>query len=181
MEVVKCGGTPSLRTRMCHTDKAHRKYGGGTSSVQIRVCSTKECLQCGSFTTSVRRRCIFNMDTGVQCGRFTPSVRRTRISHPRRRYLLCWDIRGCAIFLGTLLLTNSWAGYQFGRKILKQGNILLRNPPNFFVEHMTKSQNQLYCFKSGKNYIFITNQILSFSLVIHNYTLFTRIICRKSA
>ena len=31
------------------------------------------------------------------------------------------------------------------------GDILLRNRPNFFVEHMTKSQNQPYRFKSGKN------------------------------
>ena len=31
------------------------------------------------------------------------------------------------------------------------GNILLGNRPNFFVEHMTKSQNQPYRFKSGKN------------------------------
>ena len=34
-----------------------------------------------------------------------------------------------------------------------QGNILLGNRPNFFVEHMTKSQNQPYHFKSGKKYI----------------------------
>ena len=34
-----------------------------------------------------------------------------------------------------------------------QGNTLLGSPPNFFVEHLTKSQNQRYCFKTGKNYI----------------------------
>ena len=39
------------------------------------------------------------------------------------------------------LLENSRAGYQFWRKILKQGNILLGNPSNFFVEHVTKNQN----------------------------------------
>ena len=33
------------------------------------------------------------------------------------------------------------------------GNILLGNRPNFFVEHMTKSQNQPYRFKSGKKCI----------------------------
>ena len=49
------------------------------------------------------------------------------------------------------LLENSTAGYQFGRKILKQGNILLGNPPNFFVEHVTRSQNKPHCSKSGKN------------------------------
>ena len=32
-------------------------------------------------------------------------------------------------------------------------NILLGNCPDFYVEHVTKSQNQPYCFKSGKNYI----------------------------
>ena len=32
---------------------------------------------------------------------------------------------------------NSKVGYQFWRKILKQGNILLGNHPNFFVERMT--------------------------------------------
>ena len=36
-----------------------------------------------------------------------------------------------------------------------QGNILLGKRPNFFVEHMTKSQNQPYRFKSGKKYISI--------------------------
>ena len=49
-----------------------------------------------------------------------------------------------------VLLENSRAGYQFWRKILKQGNILLGNPPNFLVEHVTKSQNKPHCFKSGK-------------------------------
>ena len=34
-----------------------------------------------------------------------------------------------------------------------QGNILQGNRPNFFIEHMTKSQNQPYRFKSGKRYI----------------------------
>ena len=51
------------------------------------------------------------------------------------------------------LLENSRARYQFWRQILKQGNILLGNPPNFFVEHVTKSQNKPHCFKSGKKYI----------------------------
>ena len=46
---------------------------------------------------------------------------------------------------------NSGAECQFLRKILMHGNILLGNRPNFFVEHMTKSQNQPYRFKSGKN------------------------------
>ena len=46
---------------------------------------------------------------------------------------------------------NSGAECQFLRKILMHGNILLGNRPSFFVEHMTKSQNQPYCFKSGKN------------------------------
>ena len=45
---------------------------------------------------------------------------------------------------------NSGAECQFLRKILMHGNILLGNRPNFFVEHMTKSQNQPYRFKSGK-------------------------------
>ena len=35
------------------------------------------------------------------------------------------------------------------------GNILPGNRPNFFVEHMMKSQNQPYRFKSGKKYIFM--------------------------
>ena len=48
------------------------------------------------------------------------------------------------------LLGNSKAGYQFWRKILKQGNILLGNRPNFFVERLTWSQNQSYCLKSRK-------------------------------
>ena len=43
---------------------------------------------------------------------------------------------------------NSKEGYQFRRKILKQGNILLGNRSNFFVERMMWSQNQLYCLKS---------------------------------
>ena len=58
------------------------------------------------------------------------------------------------------------AGYTFCQKILEQdinfeekffnnSNILLRNCPNFFVEHWTESQNQPYCFKSGKIYIFM--------------------------
>ena len=46
---------------------------------------------------------------------------------------------------------NSGAECQFLRKILMHGDILLGNRPNFFVEHMTKSQNQPYRFKSGKN------------------------------
>ena len=41
--------------------------------------------------------------------------------------------------------------HTFCWKILEQGNVLLGNPPNFFVEYVTKSQNQPYCFKSGKN------------------------------
>ena len=36
---------------------------------------------------------------------------------------------------------NSGAECQFFKKILMHGNILLGNRPNFFVEHMTKSQN----------------------------------------
>ena len=46
---------------------------------------------------------------------------------------------------------NSGTECQFLRKILMHGNILLGNRPNFFVEHMTKSQNQPYRFKTGKN------------------------------
>ena len=42
-------------------------------------------------------------------------------------------------------------GYTFCLKILMHGNILPGNRPNFFVEHVTKSQNQPYRFKSGKN------------------------------
>ena len=49
-----------------------------------------------------------------------------------------------------LLPKNSGAECQFLRKILMYGNILLGNRPNFFVEHMTKSQNQPYRFKSEK-------------------------------
>ena len=55
-----------------------------------------------------------------------------------------------------LLPKNSKVGYQFWRKILKQGNILLGNRPNFFVERKTESQNQPYCLKSGKTYIAIS-------------------------
>ena len=51
-------------------------------------------------------------------------------------YLLCWGTRGCAIFLGILFAQNLKVGYQFWRKIIKQGNILLRNRPNFFIESM---------------------------------------------
>ena len=46
---------------------------------------------------------------------------------------------------------NSGAECQVLRKILMHVNILLGNRPNFFVEHMTKSQNQQYRFKSGKS------------------------------
>ena len=38
-------------------------------------------------------------------------------------------------------------------KSSKAGNILLENLPNFFVEHVTESQNQPYCFKKGKTHI----------------------------
>ena len=47
-------------------------------------------------------------------------------------------------------------GYTFCPKILKQGNILLGNRPNAFVERMMLSQNQPYCLKSGKIYISIS-------------------------
>ena len=40
---------------------------------------------------------------------------------------------------------------NFQKKVIMQGNILQGNRPNFFIEHMTKSQNQPYRFKSGKN------------------------------
>ena len=46
---------------------------------------------------------------------------------------------------------NSGAECQFLRNVLMHGDILLGNRPNFFVEHMTKSQNQPYRFKSGKD------------------------------
>ena len=55
-----------------------------------------------------------------------------------------------------LFAQNSKVGYQFGRKILKQGNILVGNRPNFFVGRMTGCQNQPYCLKSGKIYISIS-------------------------
>ena len=59
--------------------------------------------------------------------------------------------QACAISWVYFLPKNSGAECQFLRKILMHGNILLGNRPNFFVEHMTKSQNQPYRFKSGKN------------------------------
>ena len=68
-----------------------------------------------------------------------------------RGYLLCWGTQACAISWVYFLPKNSGAECQFLRKILMHGNILLGNRPNFFVEHMTKSQNQPYRFKSGKN------------------------------
>ena len=66
-------------------------------------------------------------------------------------YLLCWGTQACDISWVYFLPKNSGAECQFLRKILMHGNILLGNRPNFFVEHMTKSQNQPYRFKSGKN------------------------------
>ena len=59
-----------------------------------------------------------------------------------RRVPFCWVYS---------LPKTSGAECQFLRKILMHGNILLGNRPNFFVEHMMKSQNQPYRFKSGKN------------------------------
>ena len=41
------------------------------------------------------------------------------------------------------------------KKNSKAGNILLGSLRNFFVEHVTESQNQPYCFKKGKSYISI--------------------------
>ena len=67
------------------------------------------------------------------------------------RYLLCWGTQACVISWVYFLPENSGAECQFLRKILMHGNILPGNRPNFFVEHMTKSQNQPYRFKSGKN------------------------------
>ena len=59
---------------------------------------------------------------------------------------------GIRHFPGYIFLPkNSGAECQFLRKTLMHGNILLGNRPNFFIEHMTKSQNQPYRFKSGKN------------------------------
>ena len=113
--------------------------------VSVVIPLSRVCL----FLTNVKRTHWNFSSTGI--GR----------SLAPRGYLLCWGTRECAIFLDMLyarkfqsriyfLPQNSKVGYQFWRKILKQGNTLLWNRSNFFVEHMTWSQNQPYCLKYGK-------------------------------
>ena len=78
-----------------------------------------------------------------------------------------WRLDRC-ILIGILILCpenfqeirsflpeNSKAGYYSSIRILKQGHIFFGNRPNFFVEHMTESQNQLHYFKSGNIYIWM--------------------------
>ena len=58
-------------------------------------------------------------------------------------YLLCQGIRGRAIFLGILFVQKFQSKISILKKNSEYSHNLLGNRPNFFVEHVTKSQNQL--------------------------------------
>ena len=62
---------------------------------------------------------------------------------PGGGYLLCRGIRGRAIFLGILFVQKFQSKISILKKNSEYGHNLLGNRPNFFVEHVTKSQNQL--------------------------------------